>query len=217
MCGPSWGHVGRCGGIWEPCRGYLYVGPAWAQGGRLGAVQKTVKHSIFCHSPCWCQDGPCWGLLKQSWTCWGRVGAKLGPSWAHVGLGACGDNRSPPVQHRVFYRSAVGSQDRWCWDFWGSTWAMLVAISGDALCRWASWAHEPFLANVGPRLRPTFMPRWPMLSRFVLAVFEPCWGRLEANLLGLARPSRHSLTLLSEPSRKSAQLAPKAWHRHADT
>ena len=190
LMGPYWGH-GLCGG-----RGGLCWGNVWAKlrarramwrhlgamsrllsmlgqlGARwLGAVQKTVKHSIFCHSPCWCQDGPCWGLLKQSWTCWGRVGAKLGPSWAHVGLGACGDNRAPPVQHRVFYRSAVGSQDRWCWDFWGSTWAMLVAISGDALCRWASWAHEPFLANVGPKLRP-FHAKMADAEPFVLAVLS---------------------------------------------
>ena len=94
--GPSWGLAGP---ILEPSWAHLWViwgaaggflGPSWGQLGaswaQLGDLQVTERRTTSRRSVCFCLcRRRTLGHDRYLETCWGHLGAILGPLWAHLG------------------------------------------------------------------------------------------------------------------------------------
>ena len=82
---PSWAHLGV---IWGAAGGFL--GPSWGQLGaswaHLGDLQVTERKTTSRRSVCFCLcRRRTLGHDRYLETCWGHLGAILGPLWAHLG------------------------------------------------------------------------------------------------------------------------------------
>ena len=135
-------------------------------------------------------------MLKPCWPCCGQVGAVLG--------------RRTHVKHGVFCCSAFGSQERACWHFWGSTWAILRPCWAILGRRYAMIGH---LAPAMGRLGPCWpRPKTPKNTAYVDAYrgrLGPCCAVFGANLGHVAPSWGHVVAISGGIDAKTAkQQAP---------